>query len=205
MVYKGSEMKKWLKKEDLLTLEDYAEQRLQFRKNIIELKKKRELCLGEHVRLLFENKKTVQYQIQEMLRIEKFFESTGIQEELDVYNPLIPDGANFKATMMIEYEDVVERTKALSTLIGIEKSVYFKVGENQEVFAFCNEDLERETSVKTSSVHFMRFEFDPLMIADFCNGVEVKIGITHPNYDYEIVLDRIVQDELKQDFINEKE
>ena len=106
----------------------------------------------------------MQYQIQEMLRIEKIFESSGIQEELDVYNSLVPDGSNLKATMMIEYSDVAERIIALSQLIGVEKSIYFQVGDHEKVFAICNEDLERETDVKTSAVHFMRFEFDQEMI-----------------------------------------
>ena len=130
-----------LKREDLLSLEEYAEQRSNIRKNVMEVKKHREVNLGEHIRLLFENHQTVQYQIQEMLRIEKIFEATGIQEELDVYNPLIPDGSNLKATMMIEYTDVDERTKALTNLIGIEKSIYFQIGHHQNVYAICNLSL----------------------------------------------------------------
>ena len=129
------------------------------------------------------------------------FEAASIQAELDVYNPLIPDGSNLKATMMIEYTDVVERTKALSNLIGIEKSIYFQVGNHQNVYAICNEDLERETDEKTSSVHFMRFEFDQAMIVDFCKGTNVKIGVSHPNYDCEIILDKRVKDQLSQDFM----
>ena len=191
-----------LKREDLFSLEEYAEQRSNIRKNVMDIKKNREVNLGGHIRLLFENKQTVQYQIQEMLRIEKIFEATGIQDELDVYNPLIPDGSNLKATMMIEYTDVVERIKALSDLIGIEKSIYFQVGNHQNVYAICNEDLERETDEKTSSVHFMRFEFDQAMIADFFKGTNVKIGVSHPNYDCEIILEKRVQDELNQDFMN---
>jgi hypothetical protein len=137
-----------------------------------------------------------------MLRIEKIFEAASIQAELDVYNPLIPDGSNLKATMMIEYTDVVERTKALSNLIGIEKSIYFQVGNHQNVYAICNEDLERETDEKTSSVHFMRFEFDQAMIVDFCKGTNVKIGVSHPKYDCELILEKRVQDKLNQDFMN---
>jgi hypothetical protein len=166
------------------------------------VKKLREVSLGEHIRLLFENHHTVQYQIQEMLRIEKIFEADGIQDELDVYSPLIPDGSNLKATMMIEYTDVVERTKALSNLIGVEKSIYFQVGNHKNVYAICNEDLERETDEKTSAVHFMRFEFEQSMIVDFCKGTNVKIGVSHPNYACEIILDKRVQDELNQDFMN---
>ena len=191
-----------LKREDLFSLEEYAEQRSNIRKNVMNVKKLREVNLGEHIRLLFENHQTVQYQVQEMLRIEKIFEAAGIQDELDVYNPLIPDGSNLKATMMIEYTDLVERTKALSNLIGIEKSIYFQIGNHQNVYAICNEDLERETDKKTSSVHFMRFEFDQAMIADFCKGTNVKIGVSHTNYDCEIILEKRVQDELNQDFMN---
>jgi len=191
-----------LKKEHLFSLEEYAEQRSNIRKNVMDVKKQREANLGEHIRLLFENQQTVQYQIQEMLRIEKIFEAAGIQEELDVYNPLIPDGSNLKATMMIEYTDVVERSNALSILIGVEKSIYFQVGNHHNVYAICNEDLERETDEKTSSVHFMRFEFEQTMIVDFCKGSNVKIGVSHPNYDCEIILEKRVQDQLSQDFMN---
>ena len=194
-----------LKREDLFSLEEYVEQRSNIRKNVMDVKKLREVNLGEHIRLLFENHQTVQYQIQEMLRIEKIFEAASIQAELDVYNPLIPDGSNLKATMMIEYTDVVERTKALSNLIGIEKSIYFQVGNHQNVYAICNEDLERETDEKTSSVHFMRFEFDQAMIVDFCKGTNVKIGVSHPKYDCELILEKRVQDKLNQDFMNGEE
>ena len=191
-----------LKREDLFSLEEYAEQRSNIRKNVMDVKKLREVNLGEHIRLLFENHQTVQYHIQEMLRIEKIFEAASIQAELDVYNPLIPDGSNLKATMMIEYTDVVERTKALSNLIGIEKSIYFQVGNHQNVYAICNEDLERETDEKTSSVHFMRFEFEQAMIVDFCKGTNVKIDVSHANYDCELILEKRVQDKLNQDFMN---
>ena len=194
-----------LKREDLFSLEEYAEQRSNIRKNVMNVKKLRDVNLGEHIRLLFENHQTVQYHIQEMLRIEKIFEAASIQAELDVYNPLIPGGSNLKATMMIEYTDVVERTKALSNLIGIEKSIYFQVGNHQNVYAICNEDLERETDEKTSSVHFMRFEFEQAMIVDFCKGTNVKIGVSHPKYDCELILEKRVQDKLNQDFMNGEE
>ena len=183
-----------------MTLEEYAEKRSTIRKDTIDIKKSREVNLGEHIRLLFENKQTVQYQIQEMLRIEKIFEASGIQEELDVYNSLIPEGSNLKATMMIEYEDVDKRTKALSNLIGVERGIYFKVGNHQKVFAICNEDLERETDVKTSAVHFMRFEFNQSMINDFVTGSIVKVGSEHPNYLCEATLEVRTQDALNQDF-----
>ena len=189
-----------LERQDLLTLEEYAEQRSAIRKDTIQIKKLREVHLGAHIRLIFENRQTVQYQIQEMLRIEKIFESSGIQDELDVYNALVPDGSNLKATMMIEYSDVAERIEALSQLIGIEKSIYFQVGSHEKVFPICNEDLERETDVKTSAVHFMRFEFDQKMIADFVSGSMVKIGSTHPKYDFETTLNSQSQEALSGDF-----
>ena len=189
-----------LERQDLLTLEEYAEKRSSIRQETIQVKKLREVHLGSHIRMIFENKQTVQYQIQEMLRIEKIFESSEIQDELDVYNALVPNGSNLKATMMIEYPDVAERVEALSRLIGVEKSIYFQVNGHDKVFPICNEDLERETDVKTSAVHFMRFEFDQNMIADFVSGSDVKVGSTHPNYDYETSLDSQSQEALSEDF-----
>ena len=189
-----------LERQDLLTLEEYAEKRSSIRQETIQVKKLREVHLGSHIRMIFENKQTVQYQIQEMLRIEKIFESSEIQDELDVYNALVPNGSNLKATMMIEYPDVAERVEALSRLIGVEKSIYFQVDGHDKVFPICNEDLERETDVKTSAVHFMRFEFDQDMIADFVSGSDVKVGSAHPNYDYETSLDSQSQEALSEDF-----
>ena len=189
-----------LERQDLLTLEEYAEKRSSIRQETIQVKKLREVHLGSHIRMIFENKQTVQYQIQEMLRIEKIFESSEIQEELDVYNALVPNGSNLKATMMIEYSDVAERVVALSRLIGVEKSIYFQVEGHEKVFPICNEDLERETDVKTSAVHFMRFEFDQNMIADFVSGSNVKVGSTHSNYDSETLLDSKSQEALSEDF-----
>ena len=191
-----------LTRQDLLSLEEYAEQRSAIRSDTIQTKKLREVNLGEHVRMLFENKKTVQFQIQEMLRIEKIFEADGIQEELDVYNSLVPEGSNLKATMMIEYTNVEERTAALSKLIGVERSIYFQVGNHDKVFAICNEDMDRETEVKTSAVHFMRFEFDQNMMVDFGSKAPVKVGVSHPHYDYEIILNSDSQEALNKDFNN---
>ena len=189
-----------LTRKDLLSLEEYAENRSAIRSDTIQIKKLREVNLGEHLRMLFENKKTVQFQIQEMLRIEKIFEADGIQEELDVYNSLVPEGSNLKATMMIEYTNVEERTVALSKLIGVERSVYFQVGNHDKVFAICNEDMDRETDVKTSAVHFMRFEFDQGMVVEFGSGTPVKAGVSRPHYNYEITLTSEVQDALNKDF-----
>ena len=189
-----------LERQDLLTLEEYAEKRSSIRQETIQVKKLREVHLGEHIRMIFENKQTVQYQVQEMLRIEKIFESTEIQDELDVYNALVPNGSNLKATMMIEYSDVAERIVALTELIGVEKSIYFQVGNYEKAFPICNEDLERETDIKTSAVHFMRFEFTQEMINDFIAGSTIKVGSTHPNYDYEMTLDAESQKVLSSDF-----
>ena len=189
-----------LERQDLLTLEEYAEKRSSIRQEAIQVKRLREVHLGDHIRMIFENKQTVQYHIQEMLRIEKIFESSEIQDELDVYNALVPDGANLKATMMIEYSDVSERIVALTELIGVEKSIYFQVGNHEKAFPICNEDLERETDVKTSAVHFMRFEFTQEMINDFISGSTIKVGSTHPNYDYEMTLDTESQKVLSGDF-----
>ena len=189
-----------LERQDLLTLEEYAEKRSSIRQEAIQVKRLREVHLGDHIRMIFENKQTVQYHIQEMLRIEKIFESSEIQDELDVYNALVPDGANLKATMMIEYSDVAERIVALTELIGVEKSIYFQVGNHEKAFPICNEDLERETDVKTSAVHFMRFEFTQEMINDFISGSTIKVGSTHPNYDYEMTLETESQKVLSGDF-----
>ena len=191
-----------LERQDLLTLEEYAEKRSSIRQETIQVKKLREVHLGEHIRMIFENKQTVQYQVQEMLRIEKIFESSEIQDELDVYNALVPNGSNLKATMMIEYSDVAERIVALTELIGVEKSIYFQVGNHEKAFPICNEDLERETDIKTSAVHFMRFEFTQEMINDFIAGSAIKVGSTHPNYDYEMTLDSESQKVLSGDFIS---
>ena len=188
-------------RDSLLTLEAYARQRKEFRAKVIAHKKNRTLRLGEHVTLIFEDELTVRYQIQEMLRIEKTFEETGIQDELDAYTPLIPDGANLKATMMIEYEDPAVRQVELGRLRGIEGSVYVQVDGTARVYAIADEDLERENEHKTSSVHFLRFEFEPAAIAGFRKGAAVAIGIDHPRYAVRI--DEIapqVQAALAQDF-----
>ncbi len=185
---------------DLFSLEKYALTRQDFRQQVMTLKKNRQVNLGEHIRLLFENQMTVHYQIQEMLRIEKIFEAAEIQEELDTYNPMIPTGLNLKATMMIEYNAVEDRKEALSKLIGVERSIYIQVSEHSKVYPICNEDLERETEDKTSSVHFMRFEFTQAMVNDFCNKAIVKMGVEHSYYPQEIILDSLTQEALGQDF-----
>lgn len=169
-------------RESLLSLESYARQRKDFRAKVLAHKKDRTIHLGEHVTLIFEDELTIRYHVQEMLRIERIFEEEGIQGELDAYNPLIPDGANFKATMLIEYEDVAERQRALAQLKGIEARVWLQVGQRGRVFAIADEDLERENDEKTAAVHFLRFEFSPEMITALRAGEALSAGADHPQY-----------------------
>jgi hypothetical protein len=169
-------------RDSLLTLEAYAKARKEFRGRVLAHKKPRTVHLGEHVTLLFEDELTVRYQVQEMLRIEKVFEEAGIQDELDAYNPLVPDGSNFKATMLIEYEDAGDRQAALARLIGIEDRVWIQVEGCPRVHAIADEDLDREDGSKTSAVHFVRFELTPEMVAALKYGVGLAIGVDHPNY-----------------------
>jgi hypothetical protein len=169
-------------RESLLTLEAYAKARKDFRAQVIAHKKARTVHLGEHVTLLFEDELTIRYQVQEMLRIEKTFEEAGIADELDAYNPLVPDGSNFKATMLIEYEDVAERTRALVALRGIESRVWLQVEGSARVAAIADEDLPRENDEKTAAVHFLRFELTPEMVAALKYGVGLSVGVDHPAY-----------------------
>jgi hypothetical protein len=171
-----------LTRDDLYSLEKYAEVRSQFRAKVMAHKKTRQLPVGPNATLYFEDQLTMQYQIQEMLRIERIFESAGIQEELDAYNPLIPDGSNWKATFMVEFPDVEERRRELARLIGIEDKVWVQVADFDRVYAIADEDLEREDAEKTSSVHFLRFELSPEMAKAVKTGAAVSIGIDHENY-----------------------
>ena len=171
--------------KDLFTLEHYARVRTEFRGKVMAHKENRRLALGEHATLHFEDALTMQYQIQEALRLERIFEPDAIQEELDVYNPLIPDGRNWKATFMIEYPDVEERRVALARLIGIERAVWMRVGEQPKIAPIANEDLDRETEDKTSAVHFLRFELTPEIAAAVRAGAAITAGIDHPAYRVE--------------------
>jgi Protein of unknown function (DUF3501) len=171
-----------IRRDSLLSLEAYARQRGEFRARVMEHKKRRTVHLGANVTLQFEDELTVRYQVQEMLRIERIFEDEGIQHELDAYNPLVPDGTNWKATMMIEYPDADERRRMLAELKGIEGRVWVRVGESARVYAIADEDLERETEEKTSSVHFLRFELDAAMRDRLRGGAAVSIGVEHPQY-----------------------
>ncbi len=176
-----------LKREDLMSLEQYAEQRNDVRTRVIAHKKHRRVGIGPHLFLYFEDRLTVQYQIQEMLRIEKIFEAAGIEEELETYNPLIPDGSNLKATAMLEYQDVEERKQQLALLRGIEDLVWIQIEGFDRVFTISNEDLSRSNAEKTSAVHFMRFEFDAEMIAALKNGARLTMGVSHESYTHKTV------------------
>ena len=171
-----------ISRDSLMSLEAYHKARPEMRKQIIEHKKIRTVHLGNHISLLFEDELTLRYQVQEMLRIEKIFEDEGIQSELDAYNPLCPDGSNFKATMLIEYGNVAERRVALSKLIGVEDRLFIQVEGQPRVYAIADEDLERETEEKTSAVHFVRFELTPDMKSALKNGAQMMVGCDHPNY-----------------------
>jgi len=171
-----------LSRESLMTLEAYAKARKEFRARVIAHKKPRTVHLGGNVTLIFEDRLTIQYQVQEMLRVEKIFEEQGIQDEIDAYNPLIPDGRNFKATMLIEYEDANERKSALALLRGIEDRTWVQVEGLQKVYAIADEDLDRENEEKTSSVHFLRFELTDEMADALKYGMTLAVGIDHPRY-----------------------
>ncbi len=171
-----------IRRDSLMTLEAYAKARPEFRKRVIEHKKRRTVALGEHVTLLFEDELTVRYQIQEMLRIEKIFEEEGIQHELESYTPLIPDGRNFKATLLIEYEDPSERRSALARLKGLEQRVWIQIEGSPRVYPIADEDLERENEEKTSAVHFLRWELSDEMAAALKYGVSLSMGVDHPQY-----------------------
>ena len=174
-------MKK-LTRADLWSLEEYAEKRPAYRAQVIAHKKNRQVALGDNARLYFEDHITVRYQIQEMLRIEKTFEGAGIQEELDAYNPLIGDGQNWKATFMIEFDDPIERAARLAEMIGVEDQIWVQVDNCEKIYAIADEDMDRENEVKTSAVHFVRFEFSAAMVQALKGGGSFQIGVDHPNY-----------------------
>ena len=173
--------------ESLLTLEAYARARKEFRAQVIAHKKHRTATLGEHVTLIFEDELTIRYQIQEMLRVERIFEEAGIRDELAAYNPLVPDGSNWKATMLIEYPDVGERHAMLALLKGIEDRVWVQVAGLDPVYAIADEDMERENAEKTSAVHFLRFDLAPPMVRALDAGSALAIGVDHPAYAATIV------------------
>ncbi len=190
-----------LTRSDLYSLEEYSDLRTEFRKRVREHKKNRIVAVGDHATLHFEDRLTMQYQIQEMLRVERIFEAEGIDEELAAYNPLIPDGSNLKATFMIEYPDPVERKRALAKLIDIEDRVWMRVDGFDPTWAIADEDIERESAEKTSSVHFLRFEFTPESIEAARQGAQIGVGIEHDQYRVRIdALPRAVHQALIKDF-----
>jgi hypothetical protein len=183
----------------LMTLEAYARERPQFRAKVMAHKKNRRVQLGDDVTLIFEDELTNRYQVQEMLHAERIFEEQGIQEELDAYNPLVPDGRNLKATMMIEYPDPDERGKRLADLIGIEDKVWLRVAGHERVWAIADEDLDRENDEKTSAVHFLRFELDEAMAQALKKGAGLTIGVDHPRYSATLEAPSAVHDSLVKD------
>ena len=168
--------------DSLMTLEAYTKYRKTHKDEVLAHRKLRSVHLGDHITLQFESEKTIRYQIQEMLRIEKIFEEEGIQSEIDAYAPLVPDGSNWKATMLIEYPDVNERKRELARLIGVEDRLFIEVEGHERVYAIADEDLDRENDEKTSAVHFVRFELNPAMVASVKAGASVRLGCDHTNY-----------------------
>ena len=169
-----------------MSLEQYAEARPDFRAKVIAHKIPRRIALTSNATLYFEDFLTMQYQVQEMLRVERIFEVDGIMEEIEAYNPLIPDGQNWKATFMLEYGDVAERKAALARLVGVEDRIYVRVGDGERCYAIADEDMERSTADKTSAVHFMRFELTPEMVATLKGGAALGMGVDHPEYKHHL-------------------
>lgn len=188
-----------LTRSDLYSLEKYAELRPSFRAQVIEHKKNRQVQLGSNARLYFEDRVTIQYQIQEMLRAERIYDASEIEGELEAYNPLVPDGTNWKATFMLEYPDIEERRAALAKLIGVEDVVWVKIGDFDPFYGIADEDLERETEEKTSSVHFLRFDLTQDRVDAVKKGAGIAVGCDHPNYRCEVVLPQKVRDSLARD------
>ena len=189
-----------LTRDDLMSLEQYAAHRADFRIAVIEHKKNRRVSIGEYLHLYFEDRLTVQYQVQEMLRIEKVFEADGIEDELGAYNPLIPNGKNLKATAMLEYQDVDQRKQQLALLRGIEDLIWIQVDGFERVYAISNEDLERSNAEKTSAVHFMRFELEPDMITALGSGAKLMMGSNHEFYPHTTIVSEEIRLALLKDF-----
>ena len=184
---------------NLLSLEEYDSERENLKKDVINHKKNRTVSIGDNIVLIFEDFKTIKYQVQEMLRIEKIFKKNEIQEEIDAYNPLIPDGTNLKATMLIMYPDVEVRRQMLLKLHDIENNIWISVGQ-KKVIAFADEDLDRSTDEKTSAVHFLRFQFTHDEVTEFLSSNEIVIGVNHKEYDKEVTLDKAIKESLEKDF-----
>lgn len=191
-----------LERKDLWSLEQYAEKREGFRAEVLAHKKNRRVQIGQHILLVFEDEKTIRYQIQEMLRIEKVFEAAGIEEELEAYNPLIPDGDNWKCSMLIQYPDVEERRVRLAELRDVENRVWVQVGETEKLFALADEDLERANDDKTSAVHFLRFQLGAEEVSAVRNGSAITFGIDHKNYkEKDVLVNEDVRKSLASDIL----
>jgi hypothetical protein len=188
-------------KDNLMTLEAYSKYRKEHKSAIIAHRRLRSVALGEHINMQFESEMTIRYQIQEMLRVEKIFEEDAIQDEIDTYVPLVPNGNNWKATMLIEYSEVDERKIALSKMIGIEDKMYIEVAGYPKVYAIADEDLDRENDEKTSAVHFVRFQFSPAMITAVKSGSPVKLGCDHPYYNMNMIIPSSALNALKLDLV----
>jgi len=188
-----------LKPQDLFSLEEYHKRRGAFRAEVLAHKRNRAAAVGPNVTLYFEDRLTMQYQVQEMLRAERIYESEAIAEELGAYNPLIPDGGNLKATMMLEYTDLVERRAALERLAGVEHRVYVQVAARARVFAHADEDMPRSNEEKTAAVHFLRFELDDPMRAELKSGATLRVGVDHPHYAHELSVPAKVAEALAAD------
>jgi hypothetical protein len=188
-----------IERSSLMTLEAYARERQQFRAKVIAHKKNRTIRLGSHITLIYEDELTIRYQIQEMLRVERIYDEEGIQEELDAYNPLVPDGRNFKATLMLEYPEPDDRRKWLERLIGIEDKIWMRVDDCGSVWAVADEDLERQNENKTSSVHFLRLELSENMAQGLKGGAGLWVGVEHPHYNAAVEAPAAVRGALVKD------
>jgi len=188
-----------LTRDDLWSLEEYAGRRAEFRQQVLAHKKLRQVALGPHATLYFEDQLTMHYQVQEMLRVERIFEAAEIEEELDAYNPLIPNGSNWKATFMIEYGDVEERQRALANMGGIEETVWVQVGDGTKAYAIANEDMERTRDSKAAAVHFMRFELSGQDLAELRQGAAVHMGLDHASLANSVTLEATVRAALCKD------
>ena len=188
-----------IQRADLMSLEQYAEQRPAFRQQVLAHKKHRQIALGPNATLYFEDRLTLLYQIQEMLRIEKVFEADGINEELEAYNPMVPDGCNFKATFMIEYADPVVRAAQLEKMIRIEDLVWMQVGIHDKIWSIADEDLDRSNDTKTSAVHFLRFELGEALAAELKAGADWRIGVQHAIYTYDLAIEGETRESLLND------
>jgi hypothetical protein len=192
-------MTQQIQRADLMSLEQYAEQRPAFRQQVLAHKKHRQVALGPNATLYFEDRLTLLYQIQEMLRIEKVFEADGINDELEAYNPMVPDGCNFKATFMIEYADAMVRSAQLEKMIRIEDLVWMQVGDNDKIWSIADEDLDRSNETKTSAVHFLRFELGETLAAELKAGADWRIGVQHAIYTYDLAIEGATRESLLND------